>query len=160
MSKSESALGRFEKFAGEEEGVGQWFQVDQSRINDFADATLDHQFIHIDPEKAAKLSPYKVTIAHGFLTLSLLPHLGGQIPPVDPKAYEGLVMGVNYGLDKVRFPAPVKVDAKIRARRTLTSVERKAPNALQLKQIVTIEIDGEPKPGCVAEELTRLIYAD
>ena len=101
-----------------------------------------------------------MTIAHGFLTLSLLPHLGGKIPPVDPQAYEGLVMGVNYGLDKVRFPSPVKVDSRVRARRTLGSVERKAPNTLQLKQVVTIEIEGETKPACVAESLTRLIYAD
>ena len=160
MSKAQSALERFEKNVGNEEGVGEWFQVDQERINGFADATLDHQFIHVDPEKSAKLSPYKVTIAHGFLTLSLLPHLGSKIPPVDPQAYDGLVMGVNYGLDKVRFPAPVKVDARIRARRSLASVEQKAPNALQLKQVVTMEIEGEDKPACVAESLTRLIYAD
>jgi acyl dehydratase len=160
MSKAQSALERFEKNVGNEEGVGEWFQVDQERINGFADATLDHQFIHVDPEKSAKLSPYKVTIAHGFLTLSLLPHLSSKIPPVDPQAYEGLVMGVNYGLDKVRFPAPVKVDARIRGRRSLASVEQKAPNTLQLKQVVTIEIEGEDKPACVAESLTRLIYAD
>jgi len=160
MSKAEAALARFEKHVGSEEGVGEWMKIDQQRINGFADSTLDHQFIHIDPEKSAKLSPYKVTVAHGFLTLSLLPHLGSKIPPVDPKAYEGVVMGVNYGLDKVRFPNPVKVDSKIRARRSLASVERKAPNTLQLKQIVTIEIEGEDKPACVAESLTRLIYAD
>ena len=160
MGKAQDAFERFQKHVGREEGVGEWLQIDQSRINDFADTTLDHQFIHIDPEKAAKLSPYKVTIAHGFLTLTLLPHLGSKIPPVDPTAYEGLVMGVNYGLDKVRFPSPVKVDAKVRARRSLASVEQKAPNTLQLKQVVTIEIDGESKPACVAESLTRLIYAD
>jgi acyl dehydratase len=160
MSHAEAALARFQKHIGNEEGVGEWMQIDQSRINDFADATLDHQFIHIDPEKSAKLSPYKVTIAHGFLTLSLVPHLGGKIPPVDPGAYEGLVMGVNYGLDKVRFPSPVKVDSKIRARRTLAEVERKAPNTLQMKQIVTLEIEGEAKPACVAETLSRLIYSD
>ena len=160
MSKSESALAIFEKHVGNEEGVSEWMVIEQDRINNFADATLDHQFIHIDPEKSAKLSPYKVTIAHGFLTLSLLPHLGSKIPPVDPEAYVGMVMGVNYGLDKVRFPNPVKVDSKIRARRTLVSVERKGATALQIKQVVTIEIDGESKPGCVAETLTRLIYAD
>ena len=160
MGSASNALERFQKHVGNEEGVGEWFQVDQERINGFADSTLDHQFIHIDPEKSAKLSPYKVTIAHGFLTLSLLPHLGSKIPPVDPEAYQGLVMGVNYGLDKVRFPNPVKVDSKIRARRALASVEQKAPNTLQLKQIVTIEIDGEEKPGCVAETLPRLIYGD
>jgi acyl dehydratase len=160
MGHAAEALELWKQHVGEEEGVGEWFQVDQSRINDFADATLDHQFIHIDPEKSAKLSPYKVTIAHGFLTLSLLPHLSGKIPPVEPKAYGGLVMAVNYGLDKVRFPNPVKVDARIRARRSLVSVEQKAPNTLQLKQVVTMEIEGEDKPACVAESLTRLIYAD
>lgn len=160
MSHAADAKALFEKHVGSEEGVGEWFQIDQARIDAFADATLDHQFIHVDPEKAAKLSPYKVTIAHGFLTLSLLPHLGSKIPPVEPKAYEGLVMGVNYGLDKVRFPNPVKVDAKVRARRSLAEVEQKAPNTLQLKQVVTIEIEGEDKPGCVAESLTRLVYAD
>ncbi|MEM7410282.1 MAG: MaoC family dehydratase [Myxococcota bacterium] len=160
MSHAANALALFQKHIGNEEGVGEWFQVDQARINDFADATLDHQFIHIDPEKSAKLSPYKVTIAHGFLTLSLVPYLGGKVPPVEPKAYEGVVMGVNYGLEKVRFPNPVKVDAKVRARRTLAGVEQKAPNTLQLKQVVTIEIEGEDKPGCVAETLTRLIFSD
>ena len=160
MGAAANALELWKQNVGKEEGVGEWFQVDQARINDFADATLDHQFIHIDPEKSAKLSPYKVTIAHGFLTLSLVPYLGGKIPPVEPKAYEGLVMGVNYGLEKVRFPNPVKVDSKVRARRTLASVEQKAPNTLQLKQVVTIEIEGEDKPGCVAETLTRLIYGD
>jgi acyl dehydratase len=160
MSHAAAALELWKKHVGSEEGVGEWFTVDQSRINAFADATLDHQFIHIDPVKSAQLSPYKVTIAHGFLTLSLLPHLGGKIPPVEPKAYQGLAMGVNYGLDKVRFPSPVKVGSRVRARRTLAEVEQKAPNTLQMKQVVTIEIEGEAKPGCVAEALTRLIYTD
>ncbi len=158
-SNAEAGLAVFQQFVGKEEGVGEWFQVDQKRIDLFADATLDHQFIHVDPEKSAQLSPYKVTIAHGYLTLSLVVHLGASIAPLDPKAYAGMVMGVNYGLDKVRFPAPVKVDSKIRARRELVSAELKAPNTIQLKQRVTVEIDGEDKPGCVAETLSRLIYA-
>lgn len=158
-SKAEDALAIFQNYVGKEEGTGDWHTVDQAQINAFADATLDHQFIHIDPEKSAQLSPYKVTIAHGFLTLSLVVHLGKTVPPLEPKAYEGVVMGVNYGLDKVRFPNPVKVDSKVRARRELVSVELKAPNTLQLKQRVTVEIDGEAKPGCVAEQLSRLIYA-
>jgi acyl dehydratase len=159
MGKAADALARFEKRIGEEEGVSDWFQVDQQRINDFADATLDHQFIHIDPEKSAKLSPFKVTVAHGFLTLSLLPHLGSKIPPLDPKAYQGVTMGINYGLDKVRFPSPVKVDARVRARRTLAGAELKG-SMIQLKQVVVIEIEGEDKPGCVAESLSRLVYTD
>jgi acyl dehydratase len=158
-TKAEAALAIFEKNVGNEEGVGEWFTVTQEQINQFADATLDHQFIHIDPEKSAKLSPYKVTIAHGFLTLSMVVHLGASVPRLDPKAYEGVVMGVNYGLDKVRFPNPVKVDSRIRARRSLVSAELKNPTTIQTKQLVTIEIEGEDKPGCVAESLTRLIYA-
>ena len=159
MSKAEAALARFEKQVGKEDGVGEWFQVDQARINGFADATLDHQFIHIDPERAAKLSPYKVTIAHGFLTLSMVVHLGKTIPVCDPEAYQGVVMGVNYGLDKVRFPSPVPVNSRIRGRRELVSAELKGTDTIQLKQRMTVEIDGEAKPGCVAEQLTRLIYA-
>jgi acyl dehydratase len=157
-TKAEAALEIFQKNVGNEEGVGEWFTVTQEQINQFADATLDHQFIHIDPEKSAQLSPYKVTIAHGFLTLSMVVHLGASIPPLDPKAYEGMVMGVNYGLDKVRFPNPVKVNSRIRARRTLVSAELKNPTTIQTKQLVAIEIEGEEKPGCVAESLTRLIY--
>ncbi len=157
-TKAESALAILQKRVGQEDGVSDWHKVDQSQINLFADATGDHQFIHVDPEKAAQYSPYKVTIAQGFLTLSLIPFLSASIPPPDPRAYDGLVMAVNYGLDKLRFPAPVKVDSKVRARRELVSVELKAENAIQLKQKITIEIDGESKPGCVAELLTRLIY--
>jgi acyl dehydratase len=156
---AESALAIFQAQIGAEEGVGEWHIVDQKQIDRFADATLDHQFIHVDPEKAAKLSPYKVTIAHGFLTLSLVVHLGASIPPAAPEAYEGLVMGVNYGLDRVRFPSPVKVNSRIRARRELVGAELKGTNTIQLKQKVTIEIEDQEKPGCVAETLTRLVYA-
>ena len=158
-SNAEKAVEIFQSFVGKEQGVGEWHTVDQKQIDLFADATLDHQFIHIDPEKSAQLSPYKVTIAHGFLTLSLVVHLGKTVPPFDPSAYAGLVMGVNYGLDKVRFPSPVKVDSRVRARSELLSAELKAPNTIQLKQRITVEIEGETKPGCVAETLTRLIYA-
>ena len=158
-SKAEQGHAILQGYVGKEEGTGEWFTVDQARVNLFADATLDHQFIHIDPEKAAKLSPYKVTIAHGFLTLSLVVHLGRSVPPVAPEAYQGVLMGVNYGLDKVRFPSPVKVGSRVRARRELLAADLVAPNTVQLKQRITVEIEGEPKPGCVAETLTRLIYA-
>jgi len=157
-SNAEKAHGVLQRHVGKEEGVGDWFEIDQKRIDLFADATLDHQFIHVDPEKSAKLSPYKVTIAHGFLTLSLVVHLGKSVPPIAPEAYEGLVMGVNYGLDKVRFPSPVKVGSRVRARRELVSADLVAPNTIQMKQRVTVEIEGEAKPGCVAEQLSRLIY--
>jgi acyl dehydratase len=157
-SNAEAALEILKKSVGTEDGVGEWFTVKQDQINTFADATLDHQFIHVDPEKCAEMSPYKVPIAHGFLTLSLLPHLGSSIPRSDPEAYKGLAMGINYGLDKVRFPNPVKVDSQVRARRTLVEAELKNPTTIQTKQLVTIEIDGEEKPACVAESLTRLVY--
>jgi acyl dehydratase len=157
-SKAEAALEIFKKNLGTDEGVGEWHPVSQDQINLFADATLDHQFIHVDPEKSAKVSPYKVTIAHGFLTLSLVVHLQKTIPQSNPEAYEGVIMGVNYGLDRVRFPNPVKVDSKVRARRELLEAELKAPNTIQIKQRVTVEIEGEEKPGCSAETLARIIY--
>ncbi|MFT4712388.1 MAG: acyl dehydratase [Candidatus Azotimanducaceae bacterium] len=159
-SKAQAALAVFKSYEGEEEGVGDWLTVDQDRINTFADATLDHQFIHIDPVKSAELSPYKVTIAHGFLTLSLMVHLGGSIAPLKPEALEGVYMGVNYGLDKVRFPAPVPVDSRIRARHRLVSAELKNASTIQIKREVIIEIDGGAKPVCIAESLVLMMYAD
>jgi acyl dehydratase len=157
-TNAEKAIELWKKLEGKSDGTGEWLKVEQDRINQFADATGDHQFIHIDPEKSAQLSPYKVTIAHGFLTLSLIPFLSKAIPIQDAQAYANLVMGVNYGLDKVRFPAPVKVNSRVRARRELLSAELVNPSTIQLKQKVTIEIEGEPKPACVAETLSRLIY--
>lgn len=157
-SNAEKAIEIWKRLEGKAEGTGEWLKVEQSRINMFADATLDHQFIHIDPEKAAQFSPYKVTIAHGYLTLSLIPHLNAAVPIADPKGYEGLAAGVNYGLDKVRFPSPVKVNSRVRAHRELMSAELVNPNTIQLKQKVTVEIEGESKPACVAETLSRLIY--
>jgi len=99
-----------------------------------------------------------VTIAHGFLTLSLIVHLGGSVPIPKPEALAGVFMGVNYGLDKVRFPAPVPVNSKVRARHRLIEAELKTPNTIQLKRAVTIELEGSDKPVCVAESLTRLMY--
>ena len=150
----------YQGIIGEEEGVGEWMEIDQDRINLFADATLDHQFIHIDPEKSAELSPYKVTIAHGFLTLSLIVHLGGSVPALKPEALEGVYMGVNYGLDKVRFPAPVPVNSKVRARHKILNAELKGSNTIQLTREVTVEVEGSDKPVCVAESLIRYMYAD
>ncbi len=156
---AKAALELYKQRIGKSDGYGEWFEVDQDRINKFADATLDHQFIHIDPERSAKLSPYKTTIAHGFLTLSLIVYLQSTIKNPTPEAAKGVMMGVNYGLDKVRFPAPVPVNSKVRAERTLLEAELKAPNTIQLKQKVTVEIEGSDKPACVAESLTRMIYA-
>lgn len=156
-SNAEKALECFKAFIGKEEGAGDWHQIDQEQINTFAKATYDHQFIHTDPELAATASPYKVTIAHGYLTLSMIPYLGTTVPMI-PGAWDGVGMGINYGLDKVRFPSPVKVNSRVRAKRELISAELVAPNTIQVKQKVTVEIENEPKPGCVAETLVRLIY--
>ncbi|MEX2288314.1 MAG: MaoC family dehydratase, partial [Planctomycetaceae bacterium] len=125
---AQQALERFQGRIGVEEPPGSWHTVDQAQINAFADTTLDRQFIHIDPVAAAQKSPYGVTIAHGFLTLSLLSHLVGSIPRPTPDPYEGAAAMINYGLDRVRWPTPVKVDSRIRARRELTSAELKDGN--------------------------------
>jgi acyl dehydratase len=138
--------------------TGEWYAVDQERINAFADATDDHQFIHVDPEACAQLSPWGVPIAHGFLTLSLLVPLCAGIQQ-DPKLLEGAVMGVNYGFDKVRFVNPVKVGSRIRASQVLSAVDLKDPNNLQVTRTVTVEIEGETKPALVAEWITRVTFA-
>jgi acyl dehydratase len=133
--------------------------ITQDLINQFADVTLDHQFIHIDPVRA-KATPFGTTIAHGFLTLSLLTHLGKGTndEKADPARYDGIVMGVNYGFDKVRFISPVKVGSRIRAHAELSKVELKG-NAIQTTRTFTVEIEGESKPALVADWLTRAIYA-
>ncbi len=154
---AEQGLALFQKQIGQEEPPSEWHAVDQAQINLFADATGDHQFIHVDPERA-KQTPFGTTIAHGFLTLALLPFLQSKLQPVAPEAFAGLAMGINYGLNKVRFPAPVKVDSRVRARRELISAELMNPNTIQQTHKVTIEIEGEAKPACVAEALTRLVY--
>ena len=133
---------------GTELGVSDWLLIDQERVNAFADATLDHQFIHIDPERAA-MTPFGGTIAHGFLTLSLLPHfLDSASLPVD-----GLLMAINYGTDKVRFLQPVKVGQRVRGRAVLSGAEEKRPGQWLVNQTVTVEIEGEDKPAMVAEFL-------
>jgi len=125
--------------------------MDQSRIDTFADATEDHQWIHVDPQRAAA-GPFGTTVAHGFLTLSLVPYFAGQL-----RRIEGARMGINYGLDRVRFPAPVPAGARIRARSQLISVDR-AGDAAHLVNRVTIEVEGSAKPACVADVVTRLYF--
>lgn len=156
---AENAYKLLKAVEGKEEATGEWFQVDQDLVNQFADVTKDHQFIHIDPERA-KQTPFGGPIAHGFLTLSMLTHLGATANPPnpDPKRYEGMIMGVNYGFDKVRFISPVKVGSRIRAHKLLSKVELKG-NAVQQTQTMTVEIEGESKPALVAEWLTRAVYA-
>jgi acyl dehydratase len=140
-------------FIGKEVGLTDWIVVDQERINQFADATGDHQYIHLDAERAAQ-TPFGTTIAHGFLTLSLLSMLSGMGGGLK---LENTVMGINYGLDKVRFLNPVKSGVKIRARFVLTSAEEKKPGSFLLKHNVTVEIDGEEKPALIADWLGMTI---
>lgn len=158
-TNAEKGIEIFQKHVGVQEAPGDWFEVKQEQINQFADCTLDHQFIHVDPEKCAELSPYKVPIAHGFLTLSMLTHLTTSVKVDYLEAYAGIVMGVNYGFDKVRFPNPVKVGSKIRMVRSVGSATLVNPNAVQLVHECKVEIEGEPKPGCAAQWLTRLMYS-
>ena len=136
---------------GTEVGVSDWLEVDQDRIDAFADATLDHQWIHVDPEKAAA-GPFGTTIAHGFLTLSLVSHLTSETY-VMPEA----AMYINYGSDKVRFLAPVPSGSRIRAVSTLTNVRQKAPDQILLTYDVVMEIEGQETPALVAELLVLAI---
>ena len=142
---------------GQSEGSGDWFEVDQARIDAFADVTEDHQFIHVDPEACRTLSPWGVPVAHGFLTLSLLTKLTASVP-TPPERLEGIVMGVNYGFEKVRFISPVKVGSKVRATSVLAAVEAKDANTLQVTRTITVDVEGESKPALVADWVTRLVY--
>jgi len=138
---------------GEELGVSEWLHIDQKRINDFADATGDHQWIHVDVEKAKAESPYGAPIAHGFLTLSLVPALSK-----DNFRVENAKMAINYGLNKVRFVAPVLVDASVRVRSELAAADKVDDNTVNLTVKHTIEIDGVDKPAAVAEMIVRAIF--
>ncbi len=136
-------------YVGKEVGVSDWLMVDQERIDKFADVTEDNQFIHIDPEKA-KETPFGGTIAHGFLTLSMLSRLAaGSVLILD-----GVKMGVNYGFEKVRFVTPVKAGKRVRGRFSLMSASQKIPGQWSFKYAVKVEIEGEEKPALVAEWLT------
>src|SRR5512145_548603 len=138
---------------GKEVFVSDWTQVTQEQINKFADATMDHQWIHVDKEKAAK-GPFGTTIAHGFLTLSHLPFFSYQVP----LKFEGAKMSINYGLDKVRFLNPVASGSKIRDRIVLKSLEEKPGNRLLMTQTHTIEIEGQNKPACIADALAMIFF--
>jgi acyl dehydratase len=137
---------------GTEIGAGPWLVIEQERIDAFTVATDDHQWIHIDPERAAA-GPYGATIVQGYLTMSLLPHLTREIalPVGEPR------MTINYGLDRVRFPSPVRVGSRVRARVRLTGVSE-ITSAIQIKRQVTVEVDGSDKPAMVAETVTRFLY--
>ena len=145
-------LEEFKNLAGTELGQSDWLCIDQERINRFADATDDHQFIHVDPAQAAK-TPFGSTIAHGYLTLSLVPHLNAQTMV----APEGTVMGINYGSDKIRFLQAVITGSRVRSSTKVLSVREKAPGQWLMKASVTVEIEGSRKPALIAELLSLLI---
>ncbi|MGB1249796.1 MAG: MaoC family dehydratase [Candidatus Promineifilaceae bacterium] len=148
MTAENYTFATLEQFVGQELGVSEWFQIDQQRINDFADATGDHQWIHIDAERAAA-SPMGTTIAHGYLTMSLLPLLMGEIGTMP----SGVAHVLNYGADKLRFMNFVKVNQRVRNRAKLISAKPKSGGML-LKIENTMEIEGEEKPAMVAETLS------
>lgn len=131
-------------------GVSEWITIDQERIDRFADATGDHQWIHVDPVRAAS-GPFGTTIAHGYLTLALINLFLPQIVRV-----EGVTMGVNYGVNKVRFPSPVPVGSRVRGRAVLETVQE-VPGGVQAVIVVTVEIEGSTKPACVAESVSRFL---
>ena len=137
---------------GEELGVSDWITIDQPRIQAFADATDDHQFIHVDPE-AAKMTPFGGTIAHGFLTLSMLTALAERLPD---GRIEGAKMGLNYGFDKVRFLTPVPAGVRIRGRFKLLSMDEKRPGQWQQTQEVSVEIEDQKKPAVIAEWIAQI----
>lgn len=141
-----------QSLVGSELGVSDWLEIDQKRVNDFADVTGDHQWIHIDVERAKKESPYKAPIAHGFLTLSLIPALSK-----DNYRVENAKLGINYGLNKVRFLNAVPVGSRVRARSELIDVKAKEGVA-DLTVRHTIEIDGVEKPAAVAEMIARIVF--
>ena len=147
--KTTVALTALPAWLGLEVAVSEWVAITQERIDLFAEATGDHQWIHIDPERAAKESPFGTTIAHGFLTLSLVPMLKSECIE-----FTGVKMGVNYGTNRVRFMAPVKVNSRIRGRFKLMSVEQ-IKGGVQMVWLCTLELEGLEKPACIAELVSR-----
>jgi acyl dehydratase len=145
------SLAEFAAATGETIGQSEWLTVTQDDVNQFAKATGDHQWIHVDEDRAVA-GPFGGTIAHGFMTLALLPRLQHQMYTVN-----GIKLAVNYGLNKVRFPAPVAVGSRVRARSSLVSVDELGDGALQAIVLTTIEIEGSSRPACVAESIVRYI---
>lgn len=153
MSRETVRIEDLQTRIGESLGQSTWRTVDQRRIDGFADLTEDPQWIHTDPARAAKESPFGATIAHGFLSLSLLSAMAMDVLPV----IEGQVMGINYGFDKVRFMNPVREGSKVRGQFTLMEVKRRSDNEWQLRHGVQVEIEGQEKPALIAEWLSLVI---
>ena len=154
---STSPIEVLQGLVGTEAGPTDWYDVTQERIDAFAEATGDFQFIHVDPERA-KATPLGTTIAHGLLTLSLGPMFSGQLYTFGALDPSMLAMALNYGYDKVRFTAPVPVDSRLRARSKVTAV-KEVPGGAQITTLQTFEIEGQEKPVCVAESVVRLYFA-
>ncbi|WP_454618546.1 MaoC family dehydratase [Bradyrhizobium cenepequi] len=153
-TKPPVSLETYQGMVGKEIGVSDWHVVDQQRINTYADVIEDHQFIHVDPERA-KETAFGTTIAHGFLTMSLLSIMSYQVMPV----IEGTTMGVNYGFDKLRFISPVRSGKRVRGRFVLTEAKLRKPTELASRTNVTVEIEGEEKPALVADWLGLIYFA-
>jgi acyl dehydratase len=149
------SLETYQGMVGKEIGVSSWHLIDQNRINAFADVIEDHQFIHVDPERAKSETAFGTTIAHGFLTMSLMSIMSYEVMPV----IQGAEMGVNYGFDKLRFISPVRSGSRVRGRFTLAEAKLRKPKELQSRTNVTVEIEGEEKPALVADWI-GLIYFD
>lgn len=154
-NKADFSMSTLDTFVGKELGVSNWIVVDQARINQFAQCTGDHQWIHVDVERAQKESPFGAPVAHGFLTLSLLAAMGMEIGLVPKDA----VASFNYGLNKVRFIAPVKAGARVRARVSVAEVTDQGGGRKLVKLANTMEIEGEDKPALIAETLAVLVGA-
>ncbi len=155
MPKREVAdIEELKSLEGQEVAVGEWLEITQERINQFADATSDHQWIHVDVERCKRESPFGTTIAHGFLTLSLIPYLNQESLGIRQK----FRMGINYGSNKVRFTSPVPVGSRIRSRMKLIELSE-VPGGWQARWQVTVEIEGKDKPACVAETISRMYAA-
>ena len=149
------SLKAYREMVGREVGVSSWHLVDQSRINLYADVIEDHQFIHVDPERAKRETSFGTTVAHGFLTMSLMSIMSYEVMPV----IEGTTMGVNYGFDKLRFISPVKAGKRVRGRFVLAEARLRKPKELQSRTNVTIEIEGGENPALVANWI-GLLYFD
>ena len=149
------SLEAYQKMVGQEVGVSSWHVVDQSRIDVFAHVIEDHQFIHVDPERARRETSFGTTVAHGFLTMSLLSIMSYEVMPV----IQGTTMGVNYGFDRLRFISPVRAGARVRGRFTLTEARLRKSTELLSRTNVSVEIEGEEKPALAADWLGLIYFA-
>jgi acyl dehydratase len=149
------SLAAYQAMVGHEIGVSSWHLINQSRIDVYADVIEDHQFIHVDPERAKKETAFGGTVAHGFLTMSLMSIMSYEVMPV----IEGTTMGVNYGFDKLRFISPVRAGRRVRGRFTLAEARLRKDKELQSRTNVTVEIEGEDKPALVADWIGLIYFA-